>query len=490
MQSYLSSYETSWKGFMTTISQGALADVEGALSSALTGGAVITAPADLDAYTADTYWPALHAKAAGTPLARPDVVVRPRTEEDVATVLAIAQERRIPVVPWGGGSGTQGGALAINGGIVIDLRPLDEVIEIDETSMTVPVQAGKNGRELEAQLNTRGLMLPHYPASVEWATVGGYVAARGSGVLSTRYGKIEDLVLSLRVATPAGGLMETIEVPRHAMGPELTQLFVGSEGTLGVITRATLQLVPLPAERRFAAVAFDSVAAGTGAIRRALQARHRPSVVRMYDEEATRLTFAPVVGEDLSGVYTVLAFEGEPEAAALEERRTLGLAAEAGAEVLAPALAQRWWDRRYDFYHPPHNPELPAIWGTLDVVATYDRLQPVYEALHRAVRVPYADTGLELRMHLSHWYLWGAMIYGRFVVPDGGPDALAMHDRIWEDGMTAALDAGGVMNDHHGVGIKLGPYMRRQHGAALDAMSAIKAALDPNGIMNPGKLGL
>src|SRR5829696_3293444 len=315
MQSCLSSYEVSWKAFMTTISQGALADAEAALSAALTDGAVITTPAELDAYTADTYWPALHAKAAGTPLARPDVVVRPRTEEDVATVLGIAHEQRVPVVPWGGGSGTQGGALPIHGGIVIDLRSLDEVIEIDEISMTVTVQAGKNGRALEAELNARGLMLPHYPASVEWATVGGYIAARGSGVLSTRYGKIEDLVLSLRVATPAGGLMETISVPRHAMGPELTQLFVGSEGTLGVITRATLQLVPVPAERRFAAVSFPSVRAGVGAIRRALQAGHRPSVVRLYDEDATRLTFAPVVGEDLSGVYTVLAFEGEPESA-------------------------------------------------------------------------------------------------------------------------------------------------------------------------------
>src|SRR3954447_20468007 len=490
MQSCLSSYEGSWKAFMTTISQGALADVEAALSSALGDGAVITAPAALDAYTADTYWPALHAKAAGAPIARPDVVVRPRTEEDVATVLAIAQERRIAVVPWGGGSGTQGGALAINGGIVIDLRSLDEVIEIDETSMTVTVQAGKNGRELEAQLNTRGLMLPHYPASVEWATVGGYIAARGSGVLSTRYGKIEDLVLSLRVATPAGGLMETIGVPRPAMGPELTQLFVGSEGTLGVITRATLQVVPLPAERRFAAVSFPSVAAGIGAIRHALRVGPRPSVVRMYDEEATRLTFAPVVGEDLSGVYTVLAFEGEAEAAALEERRTLAIATEAGAEVLEPALGQAWWDRRYDFYHPPHQPELPAIWGTLDVVATYARVKDVYDALRTAVREPYADTGLQLRMHFSHWYLWGTMIYGRFVVPDGGPDALELHDRIWHDGMTAALDAGGVMNDHHGVGIKLGPYMRRQHGAGLDAMRRIKAALDPNGVMNPGKMGL
>src|SRR5919109_3042746 len=141
MQSCLSSYEVSWKAFMTTISQGALADVEAALSSALGDAAVITAPAELDGYTADTYWPALHAKAAGTPLARPDVVVRPRTEEDVATVLAVASEHRVPVVPWGGGSGTQGGSLAIHGGIVIDLRSLEEVIEIDEVSMTVTVQA-------------------------------------------------------------------------------------------------------------------------------------------------------------------------------------------------------------------------------------------------------------------------------------------------------------------------------------------------------------
>jgi alkyldihydroxyacetonephosphate synthase len=246
----------------------------------------------------------------------------------------------------------------------------------------------------------------------------------------------------------------------------------------------------MPAERRFAAVAFPTVGAGIHALRRALQAGHRPSVVRMYDEDATRLAFAPVVGEDLRGVYTVLAFEGEPGAVAVEERRTLEIATEAGGELLDPALGQRWWDRRYDFYHPPHQPELPAIWGTLDVVATYSRVEAVYEALHRAVREPYSDAGLELRMHFSHWYAWGTMIYGRFVVPDGGPDALELHDRIWEDGMTAALDAGGVMNDHHGVGIKLGPYMRRQHGGALDAMRQVKAALDPNNVMNPGKMGL
>jgi len=468
----------------------AVSDVKAALTAAVGADAVSTLPEQLDAYTADTYWPALAAVAAGAPMARPEIVVRPRTEEDVATVLGTADAQHSPVVAWGGGSGTQGGALAIHGGILLDLRSLDSVLDIDETSMTVTAQAGVNGRRLEAELNSRGLMLPHYPASVEWATVGGYIAARGSGVLSTRYGKIEDLLLNLRVATPATGLIETVEVPRHAVGPELTQLFVGSEGTLGIITRATLQIVPMPAERRFAAVAFPSVGAGIRAMRRTLQAGHRPSVVRMYDEDATRLAFAPVVGEDLQGVYTVLAFEGEPEAVDVEERRTFEIATENGGELLNPELGRRWWDRRYDFYHPPHQPELPAIWGTLDVVATYSRVEAVYEALHTAVREPYADVGLELRMHFSHWYPWGTMIYGRFVVPEGGPGALELHDRIWEDGMTAALDAGGVMNDHHGVGIKLGPYMRRQHGGALDAMRQIKAALDPNNIMNPGKMGL
>src|SRR5215203_6162819 len=230
-----------------------------ALEAVLGADAVLTEDAQLDAYTADTYWPAIHARAAGTPLGRPDVVAVPRREEDVASILRIASHHRVPVVAWGGGSGTQGGAVAINGGLVVDLRGLHTIVEIDDVSMTVTAQAGVNGNLLERALNERGLMLPHYPASSEWATVGGYVAARGSGVLSTRYGKIEDLVLSLRVVLAGGELIETVEVPRHAVGPELTQLFDGSEGTLGVITRATLEIAPLPAERRFAALRFPDV---------------------------------------------------------------------------------------------------------------------------------------------------------------------------------------------------------------------------------------
>src|SRR5829696_4983339 len=368
-----------------------------ALADVLGADAVHTEDAQLDAYTADTYWPAIAARASGTPLGRPDVVAVPRTEEDVAVALGIAAAHGVPVVAWGGGSGTQGGAVPIRGGLIIDLRGLDRIIEIDERSLTVTAQAGVNGLELERALNARGLMFPHYPASSEWATVVGDVSARGSGVLSTRYGKIEDLVLSLRVALPGGDLIDTVSVPRHAVGPDLTQLFVGSEGTLGIITRVTLEVVPLPAQRRFAMLAFGDVESGVEAFRRTLAAGYRPSVIRMYDEEATARTLSPVVGESLDGVCAVVCFEGEPAGVAVEGARTVELAREEGARELDPALAERWWDRRYDFYKPPHHPELPAVWGTIDVVASYTRIGGVHRALQTAVRDAYAPQGLQLR---------------------------------------------------------------------------------------------
>src|SRR5690349_20281377 len=247
-----------------------LVELAPALAAVLGADSVHTSDAQLDAYTADTYWPAISARASGTPLGRPDVVAIPRTEDDVAAALRVAAAYNVPVVAWGGGSGTQGGSIPVHGGLVIDLRALDEIIEIDERSMTVTAQAGVNGRRLEQELNARGLMLPHYPASSEWATVGGYVAARGSGVLSTRYGKIEDLVVGLRAALPNGQMVESVAVPRHAVGPDVTQLLIGAEGTLGVITRATLEVVPLPAERSFVALHFPSVEAGVTAFRTAL----------------------------------------------------------------------------------------------------------------------------------------------------------------------------------------------------------------------------
>jgi alkyldihydroxyacetonephosphate synthase len=471
---------------MTTYVAG---DLGRELEEAVGDGRVLSDPERLDRYTADTYWKALAGRASGRPLGRPDLVVVPDSEESVCATLRVADRHRVPVVPWGGGSGSQGGAVPVEGGIVLDLTGLDRVIEIDETSLTVTAEAGVNGLRLERELNRRGLMLPHYPASVDLATVGGYVAARGSGVLSTRYGKIEDLVLSLRVALPTGDLIETLPVPRHAVGPELAQLFIGSEGTLGVITQATLQLVPLPAARRFETISFSSVADGIALGRETIARGLRPSVIRLYDEAATRESLSRVVGQELEGICAVLCFEGEHGVVDAEAERMLALAGEHGGRVLDSGIGETWWERRYDFYRPPHHPELPAIWGTIEAVATYRRIHDVYSGVRRAL-ARYEGDGLTLKVHFSHWYPWGTMMYGRFVVADGGVNAVELHDRVWDDGVRAILAAGGVINDHHGVGIKLAPYMRDQYGPALDTLRRIKEVLDPNGIMNPGKLGL
>jgi len=474
----------------SNISAGADSKLLVDLRQAMPPGRVLTEGEVLDRYVTDTYWKALAARAAGAPLGRPDVVVKPHSDEEVAAVVRLANHYQVPVVPWGGGSGTQGASIPTHGGIVIDLTGMDRIVEVDERSMTVTAEPGVNGKRLEAALNQRGLMLPHYPASAELATVGGYVAARGSGVLSTRYGKIEDLVVSLRVVTPTGEIVDTLPVPRHAVGPDIAPLFIGSEGSLGVITRVRLQIAPLPATRHFEVVSFPTVEDGIEAVRKSLQSGLRPSVVRLYDEVATRITLSPVVGSELPGVATVICFEGDAGVVAAEREAMLKLVRAHNGDVLDSGLGEVWWNHRYDFYAPPHAPELPAVWGTIDVVATYDRLVPTYHALQEAVAKPYAARGLKLRSHLSHWYPWGAMIYGRFVLPDGGPDAVTLHDRIWKDGVTAALGAGAVINDHHGVGLKLAPYMAAQHGAGLDVLRRIKVALDPNGVMNPGKLGL
>lgn len=202
--------------------------------------------------SADWSWISQYLRYKSLPLPTADLYVRPGTPEEVAEVLRIACEYKMPVIPRGGGSGTQGGTFAIYGGIAMDLRRLNKVLHIDEVSMVVTAEAGIEGPELEKVLNAKGFTMPHYPGSFHFgATLGGYLAARGSGVVSTKYGKAEDLVLQLQAALPPGKLIETMKVPSHASGPGIIQAIVGSEGTLGIITKATMRIERIPESLEF-----------------------------------------------------------------------------------------------------------------------------------------------------------------------------------------------------------------------------------------------
>jgi alkyldihydroxyacetonephosphate synthase len=465
----------------------ALGDIVGA-------GHVSGRPAARQKYSHDQWWYAVAAASAGQPVSVPDAAAAPGSAEEVAAVVRLANEHNVPITPWGGGSGVQGAANADRGGIVLDLRRLSAIRSIDERSLTAVVEAGKACRDLEAELNARGLSFTHYPASAEWATVGGSIAARGSGVLSTKYGKIEDHILSLEFVTPTGELVHTPAVPRHAAGPELTQLLVGAEGTLGIVTAAVIKLRRVPAARVFGTFAFPTLSAGIEAGRRIMTSGLRPSVIRFYDEHAVH-GLARAVEMPLHGPVMVLMFDGDyPALVEHEARIAFDLCREHGGSALDERIGPLWWERRYVFYYPPYAPELPSIWGTVDVVADFAHIEDVYYATTKAIRaVVDPSWELSLNTHFSHWYEWGSMIYARMKIPNGPADlteAKELHDAIFRAGVEAALSAGAVLNDHHGVGLRLAPYMPAQYGDGLKLLARIKQGIDPKNILCPGKLML
>ena len=477
------------------VDNAALDTLVGDLSAIVGEANVIAQPEARKTYANDQWWYAIAAEGAGEPISRPDVAVKPQSPEDVAAIVKLANEHNIPITPWGGGSGVQGAANADRGGIVLDLKGMQAIREVDEQSLTCVVEAGLACQDFEAELNKQGLSFTHYPASTEWATIGGSIGARGSGVLSTKYGKIEEHVLSVEFVTPTGELVHTPAVPRHAAGPELTQLLVGAEGTLGVVTAATVKLHKLPQKRVFGVYGFKNLSDGIEAGRLIMTNGLKPPVIRLYDQDSAARSLARAVDMELTDATMVLMFDGEyPELVDLEAKLAFDICKAQGGEELSAEIGQIWWDRRYVFYYPPYAPELPSIWGTVDVVADYKHIEAVYHETTRAMKAAIPEKwNMGVNTHFSHWYEWGSMIYARMKIPEGPSDlaeAKALHDQVFKAGVEAAMNAGAVMNDHHGVGMRLAPFMDAQFGEGMATLNRIKSAMDPNNILCPGKLGL
>ena len=453
---------------------------------------VSTRESDKLVYSADWSWMLQMWLDRGKEAARPDFIVHPGSPEEVAGVMKIAGRYRRPVVPWGGGSGSQGGAGPVLGGIILDTKRLNRIIDINEHSLTVTAQAGIIGAQLEWALNERGLTLPHYPASANCATLGGYLAPRGSGVISTKYGKAEQLALSLQVVLPNGDIIRTPPVPNHASGPDFMGLWIGAEGTLGIITEATMQIERLPACRLFRGVLFDDLSRALEAGRRIMTQRLDPLVIRLYDLPSTKKMIKRVLNLDLEGAYLALGFDGWPEIAAAQEKRALDICFELGAQDLGREPGEAWWNHRYDFYYPPLSLHLPQMYGTTETVTTFDHIEQLYYAKRAVIEDNYADWEVNYIGHFSHWFPWGVMLYDRFVInqpPQDPHAALALHNEIWTRAIQTALAHHGLLNEHHGIGFKLGYLMPEMYGPAWPLLQALKDMIDPLGIMNPGKLG-
>lgn len=447
-------------------------------------------PQETDAIlNAHDAWPLSEAKIrAGEILPKADFVVFPANDEEIADILELANEMRIPVIPVGGGAGTCGGTLPIYGGIQLDLKRMNKILKIDEESMLVTAQAGIVGIELEREIHRHGYITGHTPTSLRASNLGGFVATRSGGSMSSKYGKIEDLTLGLKVVLPDGTITRCKAVPRHSVGPDLRELFIGSEGTLGVITEATVKIFPKPEERRFRSVSFPDVHSGLEAIKGIFRADVKPSVVRLYDPEDTAMHISTRFEVPEGDCMLLLAFDGSSKQVELDEQICLDICLREEGKDFGVEPSQYWWEHRYDMYYPTKlTTGGYSIGDTIDIVATYDRLEDVYHAMKEAME----QHGAFVLSHFSHMYENGGSIYMIFFTSQ--PDAETAWDtykKIWDDGVEACLEHGGTMSHQHGVGTLRSTYVEEELGASFGVLKQIKDKLDPNGIMNPGKLGL
>jgi alkyldihydroxyacetonephosphate synthase len=447
---------------------------------------------------------------AGDASGAPDAVVYPASGEEVAAVLRACAGADVAVVPFGGGTSVVGGVEPLRGRfpavVALDLARLDRLLAVDPVSLTATVQAGVTGPALEEALAEHALTLGHFPQSFEFSTVGGWVATRSAGQASTGYGRIDALVLALRVVTPSGEIV-TRAVPASAAGPSVRELLVGSEGTLGVIVEATLRVRARPSVRRYEAFSLPRLDTGVDAFRALVQEGAAPDVMRLSDPVETRVSLALSGGGLAARALTTylrarghrdgcLAIAGWAGTSEAELRRRRAAAARVlrahGAAALGTPIGHAWEHGR--FHAPYLRDELLAhgvMVETLETATTWERLPELRDAVAGALDGALRGRGTPpvVMSHVSHVYRAGASLYFTFVARQQVGAELEQ----WHAAKTAASDAillhGGTITHHHAVGRDHAPWLPGEVGElGVELLRAAKATLDPAGIMNPGKL--
>lgn len=425
----------------------------------------------------------------------PDYIVWVDSVDQIPKILKIANESRIPIIPYGGGAGVNGGIVALTGGIVIDLKKLNR-IELDESNNVVFCQAGVLGQHLENFLNKKGYTLGHLPSSLTTSTVGGFVATRSAGALSSLYGNIEDMVIDLEVVLANGKIIHTnhSRVPRKAVGPNFNELFIGTEGTFGIITDAVLSIKRNPDIREFAGFLFPTLGAGFRAVKNIMNAGIKPSIIRLYESVEARMVYhVEDIGKD--ECYLTLSFDGYHETEQFinyQKEICTKICLKEAARDMGAEGGKIWFQNRLNMYYPnPDWVKMSVLADTIDVVTTYDNLENLFYKMKEAIE----SKRVNVMAHWSHFYLEGGSMYLIFVMLEKDTEkdqkASKLYKEAWTNGLKTCLENGGSISHHHGIGIFRGEFMEQEHGPNLfKVLKGIKEFLDPNHIMNPGKLGL
>ena len=446
----------------------------------------VTTDPEVLAETSRDWWPlAMCWATEGRVPALASAVCRPADAAEVAAVLAVCNTATVPVTPAAGRSGVLGGSVPVHGGVVLDLTAMSGIVDVDVTSHVLDVRAGTFGTPLEEELRqAHNMTIGHWPQSMDLSTVGGWLACRGAGQFSNRYGKIEDIVIGLDVVLADGRQITTGGPPRQAVGPDLNQLFVGSEGTLGVITGARLRLHNAPTDHDRTAWGFTTFAAALDAQRRIVQRGGHPAVLRLYDAAEAQRSY-----ETAEGVNLLLAYdEGDLAMVEVNLRIVDEVCEELHAEVADERLVDHWMAKRNDVAALEALISRGYVVDTMEVAGRWRDLTTIYDATTSALlSIPGT---IAATAHQSHSYIDGACLYFTFAGKVEESERTTYHAALWDAGQRAALAAGAALSHHHGVGLARSRFVAKALGPAFDVLVATKAALDPNGILNPGKLGL
>lgn len=436
----------------------------------------------------------------------PDAVISPKNIDEIQKLIEYCNKEKISIVPVGGQSSVTGALQTLKGGIALDLtKNINKIIEINHTNKTVTVQAGIYGPAFENELNKHGFSCGHFPQSFEYSTVGGWLAAKGAGQASTGYGKIDDMVISLKAITPAG-IIETPCFPKTAQAWDIYPLFIGSEGTLGIITEITMKIRNYrPENTTFASFIFKSFEDAVSAMRNIIQSEYgTPHLFRISDPDETDIAFKTKGFDNTfqDKILTKLGYkskkrclmfitvEGNKDYSKFVIKKIKKTTKKLGALNIGKSPVKKWLQQRYSSaYMREPMMDLGIMTDTLETSVNWDKLLKLWKAAHE-----YANKRPKtiLMIHISHVYESGANLYFTFLSPmekgNEQNDFALFHKGFIE----TIIENGGSLSHHHGIGRVLAPWMENELGNTyMNALRAIKKHFDPNNIMNPGNtLGL
>ena len=446
----------------------------------------------------------------------PDAVVYPDSAEDVATVVDAAARHQVGVIPFGGGTNIAGCLEPLDKRnrmtVSVDMRRMNRLLKLDAESETARFQAGVLGPHLEAQLKRSGFTLGHFPDSFLYSTLGGWVATRSAGMQSDRYGKIEDIVLSLKMVTPAGAI-ETLAVPRASSGIDVNRLCIGSEGTLGIITEVTLNVHRVPQRKQTYGYLFPDFSSGVRALHRCHREGCVPAMARLNDANKTALSFAFKTAQGAAkrgmgrlikaylkhirrmkleeACLMLVSHEGSEEAFERDRNRAGEIFHELGAFPLGTAPGKAFQSGKFDFpYLRDFLWDRGILTDVSETATVWSNILPLYNAAIHSIEVALATHCRSgwVGCHISHTYHAGASLYFTFgLVPKPG-DEFAQYLRVKKAAEDSFLDNGATLSHHHAVGYEHLPWLEREVSpAGMRAIQALKSGLDPDGLFNSGK---